>query len=381
MKLKRTHLTLLSALGITVARMDSATAEALGSLHSEGAKYAQVIGQGNYPVEEQRLDAAESIMAARDIENVHRRAYQKRYPDLKAENGDILPIFTDVDEGDENYKFEIWDATGSCQWLDMNSDGLQGADAAVHSLEVEGKIHWYSSYHSWTIQQLRRASRKRTSFNLTTVKLNANKRAAAQKTNQTWLFGDEQRGLIGMTTNPFVQRSFASGTGVSRYFPAKTNAEINTDFSSLIHAIDEQTNGINKATKVAMSRRTWNLLQERSISNFQGGDGTIVFMDFLQKAHPDVEFMIVEEFAASKSFDGSDLVNGSGRQRFEADILVAWDGSMSADELGFVRPRNFTPGTMEQRGLRFEVVSTGVIGGIRMVYPLAIHVMEGVGVS
>lgn len=308
-----------------------------------------------------RIDSDLLPIFARELEYVFSQVVEQEYPDLKAANGDLFPVRLSIPEGASTWTQYIVGETGVAKWT-----AHLGTDRNIVSLEgarIQRSLATYDLDYSYTYDELQAAAMM-PGMRLETMMASAARRGHMQLLNDTILWGEPSLGIVGFLNHPNITQVVAADNGGgSTFWVDKTPDQIIADVNALINAQSVLTRGVYPVTDVRISQAEYLLI---STTKLGIGDGTLTILDFIQRAHPSVRFDWMLELDARDSA-GNLVENAMVAYTNRPEILSA-EGSYVFKQFG-----------VQQEGLRFTVPCHSKIGGVRMVVPISVSLMNGIG--
>ena len=99
------------------------------------------------------LDAEESIFFSRELEHTKARAYERRYPEMKAFK--FIPMTAEAGPGAETVTYQTYDEVGIMKFISDYASDLPRAD--VKGAEHTSRIRSAGNSYGYTIQEIRNA--------------------------------------------------------------------------------------------------------------------------------------------------------------------------------------------------------------------------------
>lgn len=316
-----------------------------------------------------KCDASLAPIWAEKLRHVFPGVVETLYPDLPVAAGQVLPVDSSVSPADLVWEYYMVDSGASMDWID--DDGTIMPSAYVKASRHTGTMAEFGGGFEYTIMELERAAKANVPLN--TIKAAAVKRAHDEFVQSKWLFGDMRKGFPGLLTHPNIPMSLAAaGASTSRHWDAKTGDELIADFIELIDTIPEQSLEQHHAAIVYMPHGLIRKLRSLYVSNT--ADGVVSYWDRLLKLYAG------DDSGQGKvSFRGLNECQASRRASpdpfpFGGDIMFALPAA-NANELSFIRARGLTQRPPQEVDFKVKIVSHAKIGGVKVVRPLAVHIM------
>ncbi len=315
-----------------------------------------------------RCDAQLAPIWAEKLRSVFPGVVETLYPDLPVANGDMLPVDS-VDPADLVWEYYMVDSGASMDWID--DDGSIMPSAFVKASRHTGTMAEFGGGFEYTIFELERAAKANVPLN--TIKAAAVKRAHDEFVQRVWLFGDMRKGIPGLLTHPNIPASLAvAGASTSRHWSTKTGDELISDVIALVDVIAEQS--IEQLHAAIVYMPFGMIRRLRSLFIGSTADGAVSFWDRLLKLYSGddsgqgrIEFRGLNEAQASRRPTPDPLP-------FGGDFMLALPAA-DANMLSFVRARALTQRPPQEQDFKVKIASHAKIGGVKVVRPVAAHVM------
>lgn len=316
-----------------------------------------------------RCDASFAPIWAEKLRHVFPGVVETLYTDLPVAAGDVLPIDSSVDPADIVWEYYMIDSGARMDWID--DDGSIMDSAYVKASRHTGSMAEFGGGFEYTIFELERAAKANVPLN--TIKAAAVKRAHDEFVQRKWLYGDMSKGMPGLLTHPNIPASLAvAGASTSRHWSQKTGDELLADVLELVDTIPEQSMEQHHAATVLLPFGMIRKLRSLFISST--ADGSVSYWDRLLKL-----FAGDDSGQGKITFKGLNEAQASRRPTpdplpFGGDFMIALPAP-NPNELAFVRARNLTQRPPQEQDFKVKIVSHAKIGGVKVVRPLAVHVM------
>lgn len=311
------------------------------------------------PTAQFRLDAAESVFFARELESIDRRMFQTIFADLRALQ--YIPLIPGIAPYQAVYTWRMFTMFGQAVIVDDTADDLPAADVAGD--EEPRIIKTVGASYNYNIFDIQRAAAVGTP--LDSMKANAARFAINTKVDSVLALGDTTHNLVGLLSIPSGTTTFtpANKAGGGLTWAVATPDEMARDL-----------HGIASAVRTAMKN--------------SGGP----MFDQLTVLIPDAQHALV---ATTRMGDGSDvtvmrhvLTTSPWITAIEPWHLCATAGSGSTARMvcyprtelvvGAILPVPFATQPPEQRNLSFIINAIARCGGIVPRYPIAIAYGDGI---
>jgi hypothetical protein len=297
-----------------------------------------------------RMDANETMMFARQLEQIEARLFEVKYPEGHAI--ELVPLNTAIDPGALTYTYRAGDYSGEAKrvvnWAtDFPRVDLQGK-------EVTHKLDNYGASFGYDLQQLRSA--KFANFALESQLNAAARRVIMRKLDANLWFGDSQIGVTGLANNALVSLvSVITGTWTSA-----TADQILADAQKLISAAENASKGVEKSNAVILPVSRYTLLAAKFMGVSAPG---FTVLDMLKKANPGVAFYQSYQLETANAA-------GTGPR------AIAF--TSDSEQLEGLVPIEFEVLPAVDQGGQFEVKVMGRFGGVAIRYPLSVQYMDSI---
>lgn len=185
------------------------------------------------------LDYELANLMAEKLRHTQAQIQETIYPELVAANGGVLPIDSSPAPESESWRYFVIDYAGKCDWIDESGKMMPSSSLATR--EYTGGFARFGHQYDVTIFDLARAAQA--GFPLLSWKGKISKRAHDAFKSWVWLFGDPAHELEGLCNHPNITHmlSPANGTGPSRLWSTKTDAQILADVQSIVQRVSNDT--------------------------------------------------------------------------------------------------------------------------------------------
>lgn len=309
------------------------------------------------------------------------QVFETIYPEYAAANGDVLPIDTRVPPGADEWEYFLIDELGYADWI--GDDGTIMPSGSLQAKRFKGRMAEMGHKYDVTILELERAAFA--GVQISTLKQNNSRRVHEAKTNWTWLFGDNDKGLQGLVNHPNIQVSiapeaaaqpFGAGDARNRAIQAKTVDEIIADFETLIELIPRSTIRAHFAARVFLPYTDFSHLRRRRLG---AGDADMSVWDYIRNNFgtaegetPGVEFRVLNECDADFRQEPVTQADQSGiTGKFWLAIPAP-----NVENLAFIRARPYTQRPPQETDLKLSHITHSKIGGCKVQIPLAVHRLD-----
>jgi len=311
-----------------------------------------------------RIDAAQDIYAARQLEYVYAKTYDVVYPELPMGEGQVVKFDPYVPRGAETAVYNTVDANGMAAILDTYDS------ASVPSVSMSGKqtvlvIKHQGLKYGYSVQDLEAASFANTKLDSSLA--NATKRGHVQRRDLIGWFGDAARGLFGLMTYPNTTQTLAplNIALTSRLWADKTAQEILKDFATLI----------NTPRLLSLGAETVNVvyLPEQIVADLKAR-----YLNTANASNQSIYQSIVDNFpgVSFKSAFQLDAAQHASVSQF-AGLNVAVAFNDNVDKISFVVPIVFDQMPPQYEGFMTNVYTRASTGGIKCPYPISVSILLG----
>lgn len=289
----------------------------------------------------------QGILAARDLDYVKAKVYERKIPGLEALN--ILPRVSDVSEWAETIAYKSFDQVGMAKIISNYADDLPRAD--VSGKEITVPVRTLGDSYGYNINELNASVALGVS--LPQRKANAARLAIEVKQAKIALVGDEDHGLYGLTNHPNI--GITVGTKGNWADPATTGKDIVQDVHMMYNAILSQSLNVHKPNLLALPFKAYTALKSKYLSN----DSNKTAFDAVRDAYPDLR---IEGFHEFNEIKGQSL---------------AVMGEVNEDNIALEEVMPFNQLPSQARNLELVVPCMARTGGVSVHYPLALTKITG----
>jgi len=293
--------------------------------------------------------AGESLFFARQLEYIRPKVYERKFPQRKARVH--FPVNTEGGSGLQTITHRMTNRAGvACIGM-----GFDRTEISVR--EFTSPVKPLTSSYGWDLMEIRAAMR--TGTDLAMYKANNAKQSIIDLENRLAYVGDSETGLIGAFNHPNIPR-------IPAPFPISANGSTSTStaeqiISTVNLAINQVfvlSRGVERATAVLMTPSAYAYIS----STARGSVNDTTILEYLQKAHPDVDFDFATECI------------GAGTAG--TDILFAYTRDSDHIMLNIPSPFEQLPELQVRLG-EWEVGCIESFGGIEYIYATGL-VVDGV---
>ena len=292
----------------------------------------------------------ESIFAARQLDYVKARTYDRKLPPMKGLT--LVPQTSEVPEWAETFTYRYFDQVGMAKVVANYADDLPRAD--VKGAEKTVRIKDIGDSYGYNVSELRASLAL--GANLPTRKASAARRAIEVKLNQIAMVGDTKYGLFGLTNHPNIGLTVVPNGDWAN--PTTTADQILADLDALYNAVRKQSNGVHTPNRLAVPTDQHAALTSKRLPDTMGE----TVWSFFKKKHVQLELEEVPELEAA----------GAGG----TNLAVMYE--FSEENLSMENPMPFNQLPAQARNLELVVPCLARTAGVTVYYPLALTKAEGI---
>jgi hypothetical protein len=305
-----------------------------------------------------KLDAAENIFFARELEQIRSASYDIKYAERKART--LIPVDNSIDPGAEVVTYSQYDRLGVAKIIASYADDLPRADVKGKQFNVT--VKGVGSSFGYSVQEIRAA--RMAGKPLEQRKSNAARQAVEDKIDSIAALGDTQTGLVGLLNiaNAQTYTITAGAGGATRWNfsgTPKTGLEVLKDLNSAAHTIVTTTKEVEKPDTVLMPLAQYAYIASTPL---QSGSDTTILQFFLRNS-PYI-----------KNVESWEKLAGAGAGATDRMVVYRRD----PDALMLVIPQEFEMFPPEQEGLETIVACHARTAGVQCFYPLSILYADGI---
>jgi len=295
----------------------------------------------------QRLDAAESVFFARELEFIKARTYDIKYPELKARM--FIPTSNETPSGAVEVTYEQWDRVGRAKIIKPGSTDSPRVD--VYGNQFSRPVRWGSASYGWNIIDIRQAR-------LAGKPLDAKKAAACRRAQEELLdeiaaIGAPDYGIVsGFLNNANVTVQAATGV-----WTGLTADQIIADVSALVQNQATETKGVEKANTLVLPEEQYADIMTRPRAT--GTDTTVM------------EYITAKFGIMVDKWYRCDTAGAGGVDR---GVFYRRDPMFLQQEI----PNEFEQLPVFQHGSNFEVETLVATAGTTFYYPKSARYLDGI---
>lgn len=302
-------------------------------------------GDGN-----ERKDAGETAMIAKQLEHVFTRTFDVKYPGNKARL--LIPVNSEVPTGAETYTYRQWDEYGMAKLISDYADDLSNVDVTVK--EFTAKIKSLGASYQYSIQDLRASALA--GAQLDSRRASVARRRIEAKIDQLAALGDTDAGLGGFVNNsnvPLVTPDTGS-------WASATPQQMLADLRKMQRTIVVDTKQVFQPDTLLLDTASFELLASTELST---DNNTTVMQQFLATSP------YIRNIDSWHKLDTADVAGTGPRV-----VMYARD----PDVVELIISQEFEQFPPQAKNLAFVVNCHARMGGVSWRYPLAAAYMDDV---
>lgn len=300
------------------------------------------------------LDASESVIATKALEEVRSATYDIKYPELMGR--EFAPVDSSLNPGTEVVTYHQYDSYGVAKIISNYADDLPRADVSVK--EFSSRVRSLGASYGYSIQDLRAASMAK--VNLPQRKADAGRRSIEEGIDRIVRNGDTTNGLLGLLNQPNAI-VYTIPLGVSGFadWPRKTPDEVIADMNGPQNFMYDTTNGVEIADTMILPLDAYAHIASRRMGD--GSDTTIL------------EFFLENSAFVKTVAPWYPLKNAgvSGAKR-----MLTYRRNPNAVQL--VIPQDFEQFPPQAKNLELVTPCHARCGGVVLYYPLSMAYADGI---
>jgi len=300
-----------------------------------------------------RADVSTGVFAEQLVRYTLQEVFRFEYAETKFASGQLLAIDTGVAEGAKEYSYLELDHTGLAEIVADNATDLPYAD--VSGRNNIRQIKTLATAVTYSTQDVRSAQLQGR-FDIATEKARSAREAMDRKIDDLMRTGDAVAALQGFTNLPGIN-VLPAPTGT---WATATSAQIVNDFNFAANASLIETDGVESPNTAIFPVQQWTRI---STLPFDPAGGTTTVLEYLQKAHPQINLWTWEFGLDSVSLTGGPSVMVYNRDRAKVRGIV---------------PMLMRALPVEQHALNFKLAFETRYGGIIAPRPRSIVRLDGV---
>ncbi len=303
-----------------------------------------------------RLDAADNVFFARELEQVRARSYDVLFAERKSRM--LIPVDHSVDPGVENITFSTFTRFGIAKIVANYATDFPRAD--VSGTQATQAIKSIGSSYGYSLQEIRAA--RFANKPLEQRKANAARQAIEDKIDSIGAVGDTANGLPGLLTlTNTLTYTPPNGAAGTPDWASKTALEVLKDLNGMVNAMILATLEVEKPDTLVLPITQYTDISTRPMFSVGGSDVTI--LEFFLRNTPYI-----------KSVVSWDKCRAAGTTSTDRAVMFRRD----PDALCLVIPQEFEQFPPEMRGMMIKIACHARCGGVQVFYPLSILYADGI---
>jgi hypothetical protein len=305
-----------------------------------------------------KLDAAENIFFARELEQIRARSYDIKYAERKIRM--LVPVDNSIDPGAEVVTYSQYDRVGVAKIISSYAEDLPRADVKGKQFSVT--VKGLGSSYGFSVQEIRAA--RMAGKPLDARKADAARQAIEDKIDSIGASGDAATGLVGLLNIANAQTyTITAGAGGQTTWNTgatpKTGLEVIKDMNSAVHTIVTTTKEAEKPDTMLLPVDKYAYIASTPL---QAGSDTTILQFFLRNS-PYIT-----------SVEPWDKLTGAGAGPTNRMMVYRRD----PDALQLVIPQEFESFPPEQEGLNSVIACHARTAGVQCYYPMSILYADGI---
>lgn len=304
-----------------------------------------------------RMDAAQTIFFARQLEEIDPQMYAAEYADPE-----LLQLVSPktLNPGAETYTYRFFDGAGVAKMTSDYASGSPRVDIGGH--EYTFRIRGLRNSYGWNIQELRAAAMANLPLDSTRAVLA--RRVMNESINKWGLIGNAEFGIVGLFNQSSVP-IVAAGTGgtgsPNTLWSGKTADKIALDLFNLIDSIPTVTKEREHARRVLLPYSRLRYIQQVPYTLGSAVTSQTVFQ-YVTQNRPGIEI---------RGALYLDTASAGGACR-----AMAYDYDRTKVEVLLPVPfESFPP---ERKGMEFTVDNHARMGSVVVRFPLSAAYMDAI---
>jgi hypothetical protein len=309
-------------------------------------------------VPEDRKDAS-TVIFQRELEVLQARVYERKYPALKAADGQVLPMRGTIPRGAETASYKMFSHTGIAKWI--TTGGIADVEmVGVSATRKQYTVDNIAIGYGWSLQEIENAAFA--NVPLQAQELFAADLATARKLNDVCLYGDVTKGFNGFLNHPnmTVMSAPAGAAGATSWATtgatSKTALEMVADISLAVRTMRSLTEQVHQPNRCWVPPSFWERTNDLVIPNTSK-----MARQHLTEVHGGMQFAELDELETASATGGPAIMF--------ADL-------MGPDEMWFEVPMRSEPHGPFEDFLRTNFALRSQCGGFITPYPLALLRMD-----
>lgn len=313
----------------------------------------RVLSLNEHLPEDQRLDANEALLFARQLESIDAKLYEVKYPNLNW--SEVVPTQDGISDGAETYTYQVVDMVGKAKLVGNFADDLPRADAMGR--EVSAKIKHLGASYAYSIQDLRRA--KHSGVSIDEMRARAARRAVAEFIDESVMLGIRSEDGTVINTGFANNGSVPLTTVVTGNWAAATGDQIVDDVLKMEREIITVSKGVERPDTLALPPSRFAIASTKRMGSSLND---VTALDFILKKSVGIR-KVVTNFRL-------ETAGASSLPR-----VIAYSASVEA--CAAIVPMEFNSLPPEARNLALLVNCEGRCGGVAWRLPGSARYMDG----
>lgn len=318
-------------------------------MHLTADYYRRLLDASNI-AQAMRLDANESALFARQLEQIDAAVHDIVYPENKGTL--LVPVKSDIDPGAELFTYRTMDYAGQALPIANYADDLPRID--VYGAEVSVKMYGWGESYAYSIQDLRRA--RMTGLAIDEKRATGARQIMARTLDGVIFNGYAPLAITGLANNASVPLV----TPVTGSWLTATADQILADLLKLERSVMDATKGIEMVDTLVLPSTRYAVLATKTMG---AGYETTVLELFLKRA------MGVRNVEHSYRLESANAAGNGPR-------AIAY--TRRPDKLEALIPIEFEQFPPEARNLAWNVNCHARAGGVAVHYPYSMAYMDGI---
>lgn len=312
-----------------------------------------------------RMDAADSLWVARQLEQLRAGLYEIAYPQLKAKS--MLSFNTTIPQGVVNFTVRAIDRAGIPKLIRGKAKDIPNVEMVVNSATIT--FQSFALAYSFTQQEI--AEAQYAGMPLQAMKATATRELMAQWMDRFALIGDAKAsstdsytpqgsGIGGFFTSSgtLTYSPTVDGAGGTTTFATKAPDSVINDLGQILTQPVTQSLGVESIDTCLLPLGVFNYLNERRI-----GDGTSeMILPFMKRNNSTVRF------------DWSAYLTNIGASNGTRAVAYRNDPSI----LEMIVSQEFDQGPPQWDGLSVDTICTMRTAGVALYRPQAVIFADGI---
>jgi hypothetical protein len=300
------------------------------------------------------VDAAESVMLNRSLEDIAAQTYDVKYPELEARNH--LPVNNRVSPAAQFYVYRQYDRVGMAKIIANYASDLPRADVVRKEFYVP--IKSIGDAYGYNIQELRGAAKE--GIPLDMKKGEAAFRAVEERFDKIARTGDTEHGLTGfLNLANATSYTVANGAAGSAKFEDKTPDEILRDLNGIVNNIVTTTKNVERPDTLLLPLKQYTLIASKRLGD--GSDETI--LSHFLKTNPYIKTVAPWYELAAAGAGGTDRMVCYKKDPKNIELII---------------PQEFEQFPPQMKNLEVVIPCHARCGGVVAYYPLSVSYGDGI---